>query len=201
MIHKTQDDACLLDTTHSSSIAVFVNVAIDRLMINYYLSLEEVGLYGIGYRLASVSTLVLVGFQMALTPLSVSITMNRRHHTSQLTIFRTFLAIAVVIFLILSFRRCCPLDPRHRRIMLPAKWSSSWYCNPALADVHLCAGIGIAKKTHLFVWINAGGAILNIFFNWMLIPRVGYVGAGIATLMGYACVFGAYMVTARNSTM
>jgi O-antigen/teichoic acid export membrane protein len=37
-----------------SGIAVFVNNYIDRVMINHYLSLNEVGLYGIGFRLAGV---------------------------------------------------------------------------------------------------------------------------------------------------
>jgi O-antigen/teichoic acid export membrane protein len=178
-----------------SSIAVFVSMYIDRLMINYYLSLEEVGLYGIGYRLASVSTLVLVGFQMALTPL-----VYKHYHEPETphqlaTIFRTFLAIAVVIFLILSLFA----DVALWILTTPAYYAASQvvvFLVPAilLSQMYIFApGIGIAKKTHLFVWINAGGAILNIFFNWMLIPRVGYVGAGIATLMGYACVFGAYM--------
>ena len=155
-------------------------------MINYYLSLEEVGLYGIGYRLASVSTLVLVGFQMALTPL-----VYKHYHEPETphqlaTIFRTFLAIAVVIFLILSLFA----DVALWILTTPAYYAASQvvvFLVPAilLSQMYIFApGIGIAKKTHLFVWINAGGAILNIFFNWMLIPRVGYVGAGIATLMG-----------------
>lgn len=32
----------------------------------------------------------------------------------------------------------------------------------------------------------------------MLIPHIGYVGAGIATLIGYACVFGAYMYCSQK---
>jgi len=183
-----------------SSIAVFVSMYIDRLMINYYLSLEEVGLYGVGYRLASVSTLVLVGFQMALTPLVYKHYQEPGTPRQLATIFRTFLAIVIVIFLILSLFA----DVALRILTTPAYYAASQvvvFLVPAilLSQMYIFApGIGIAKKTHLFVWINAGGAILNTFFNWMLIPRIGYVGAAIATLIGYMCVFGAYMYCSQK---
>ena len=183
-----------------SSIAVFVSMYIDRLMINYYLSLEEVGLYGIGYRLASVSTLVLVGFQMALTPLVYKHYQEPETPQQLATIFRTFLAIVIVIFLILSLFA----DVALWILTTPAYYAASQvvvFLVPAilLSQMYIFApGIGIAKKTHLLIWINAGGAILNIFFNWMLIPQVGYVGAGIATLIGYACVFGAHMYCSQK---
>lgn len=183
-----------------SSIAVFVSMYIDRLMINYYLSLEEVGLYGIGYRLASVSTLVLVGFQMALTPLVYKHYQEPETPRQLATIFRTFLAIVIVIFLILSLFA----DVALMILTTPAYYAAGQvvvFLVPAilLSQMYIFApGIGIAKKTHLFVWINAGGAILNIFFNWMLIPQVGYVGAAIATLLGYVCVFGAHMYCSQK---
>lgn len=183
-----------------SSIAVFVSMYTDRLMINYYLSLEEVGLYGIGYRLASVSTLVLVGFQMALTPLVYKHYQEPETPHQLATIFRNFLAIAIVIFLILSLFA----DVALRILTTPAYYAASQvvvFLVPAilLSQMYIFApGIGIAKKTHLFIWINFGGALLNIFFNWMLIPQIGYVGAGIATLMGYTCVFGAYMYCSQK---
>lgn len=183
-----------------SSIAVFVSMYIDRLMINYYLSLEEVGLYGIGYRLASVSTLVLVGFQMALTPLVYKHYQEPETPQQLATIFRSFLAIVIVIFLVLSLFA----DVALWVLTTPAYYAAGQvvvFLVPAilLSQMYIFApGIGIAKKTHLFVWINIGGAILNVFFNWMLIPQVGYVGAGIATLIGYACVFGAHMYCSQK---
>jgi O-antigen/teichoic acid export membrane protein len=183
-----------------SSIAIFVSMYIDRLMINYYLSLEEVGLYGIGYRLASVSTLVLVGFQMALTPLIYKHYQEPETPHQLATIFRTFLAIVIMIFLILSLFA----DIALRILTTPAYYAASQvvvFLVPAvlLSQMYIFApGIGISKKTYLFILINVGGAILNILFNWMLIPQIGYVGAGIATLIGYACVFGAYMYCSQK---
>lgn len=183
-----------------SSIAVFVSMYIDRLMINYYLSLEEVGLYGIGFRIASISTLALIGFQMALTPLVYKHYKDLETPHQLATIFRTFLAIAIVIFLILALFA----DVALWILTTPAYYAASQvvvFLVPAilLSQMYIFApGIGIAKKTHLFIWINVGGAILNTFFNWILIPQFGYVGAGIATLLGYVCVFGVYMYCSQK---
>src|SRR5262249_49435637 len=43
-----------------SGIAVFVSLYVDRLMINHFLSLDDVGLYGIGFRVASTVGLLMV---------------------------------------------------------------------------------------------------------------------------------------------
>lgn len=178
-----------------SSIAVFVNMYIDRLMINHYLSLKEVGLYGMGYRLAGISTLILVGFQTALTPLIYKHYQEPETPHQLATIFRTFLSIVIVVFLILSLFA----DVALCILTTPAYYAADKvvvFLVPAilLSQMYIFApGIGISKKTYLYVWINVGGAILNFFFNWLLIPQIGYVGAGIATLIGSAYVFGANM--------
>lgn len=131
-----------------SSIAVFVSMYIDRLMINYYLSLEEVGLYGIGYRLASASTLVLVGFQMALTPLIYKHYQEPETPNQLATIFRTCLAIVIVIFLMLSLFA----DVALRILTTSAYYAASQvvvFLVPAilLSQMYIFApGIGISKR-------------------------------------------------------
>ena len=62
-----------------SGVAVWLSLYVDRLMINYFLTIEEVGLSGIGYRLASIASLVMVGFKGALTPLIYSNYQSETH--------------------------------------------------------------------------------------------------------------------------
>ena len=81
-----------------SGIAVFVSHYIDRLMINRFLSLGDLGVYGIGFRLSSIVGLVMVGFQSALTPLIYT-----NYHLSDTpkqieAIFRAFLFFAFMMF-------------------------------------------------------------------------------------------------------
>jgi O-antigen/teichoic acid export membrane protein len=178
-----------------SGIAVFVSLYIDRLMINHYMSLDAVGLYGIGFRLASVVGLVMAGFQGALTPLVYAHYREEQTPRQLATIFRVFLAFALLVFLALSIFA--------REVLwvmtTPAYYSASQiviYLVPAalLSNMYIFApGIAIAKKTHLFLWINLGGAVLNTFLNWLLIPIFGITGAAFGKLLGYGCIFAAYM--------
>jgi len=46
-------------------------------------------------------------------------------------------------------------------------------------------GISLAEKTWHFAWITGLTAILNIGLNFLLVPRFGIIGAGIATLISF----------------
>src|SRR5690606_17645908 len=52
-----------------SSIAIFFNLYLDRLIIKSQLGLDAVGLYAVAYKFATIINLVIVGFQSSLTPL------------------------------------------------------------------------------------------------------------------------------------
>lgn len=183
-----------------SGVAVWVSLYIDRLMINHFLSIDEVGLYGIGYRLASIAGLVMVGFQGALTPLVY--THYRKADTPRqlARIFRFFLVFALMVFLGLSLFATDIL----RVMTTPPFYGGAAvvvYLLPAmlLANMYIFApGIGIAKRTHYFIWINTGGALLNIALNYSLIPLLGIVGAALATMLSYLTVFTAYMVLSQR---
>jgi len=183
-----------------SGIAVWVSLYIDRLMINHFLTIEEVGLYGIGYRLASIAGLVMVGFQGALTPLVYTYYPEADTPRQLARIFRLFLVFALMVFLGLSL-----FASEILRIMTtPAFYGSAVvvvYLVPALllANMYIFApGIGIAKRTHYLIWINTGGALLNGALNYALIPVLGIVGAALATMLNYFVVFTAYMVLSQR---
>ncbi len=183
-----------------AGIAVWISLYIDRIMINHFLSIGEVGLYGIGYRLASVAGLVMVGFQSALTPLIYTYYREADTPYQLARIFRLFLFFALLVFLSLTFfatdiLRLLVTEPFYGGAVVVV------YLVPAilLANMYIFApGIGIAKKTHFLIWINVGGALLNAALNYFLIPALGIAGAGLATLMGYLAVFTAYMLLSQK---
>jgi O-antigen/teichoic acid export membrane protein len=178
-----------------SSIFVFVSLYINRLMINHYLSLNEVGLYGVGFRISSMVGLVMVGFRGALTPLIYSHYHEKQTPRQLALIFRVFVAFALLVFLGLSV-----FAKEIIWIMTTPEYYSAAqvviYLVPAmlLSNMYIFApGIGIAKKTHLILYINLCVATLHIFLNWLLIPRFGITGAAVASLLGYAFFFIVYM--------
>lgn len=178
-----------------SGIAVFVSHYIDRLMINHFLTLGDLGLYGIGFRLSSSVGLVMVGFQGALTPLIYTHYQAPETPRQIAVIFRAFCFFALLLFFGLAIfaKEILWL------LTTPEYYSAAdviLFLVPAIliSNMYIFApGIGIAKKTHLTLWINIGGALANTCFNYFLIPLFGIRGAAAATLLGYVFVFTAYM--------
>lgn len=183
-----------------SGVAVWISLYIDRIMINHFLSIDEVGLYGIGYRMASIAGLLMIGFQGALTPLVYTHYQEADTPRQLSRIFRLFLVFALFVFLGLSLFTSDIL----RLLTTESFYGSAVvvvYLVPAklLASMYIFApGIGIAKKTHLLIWINCAGALLNVALNFLLIPRLGIIGAGLATMLGYLAVFALYMTISQR---
>lgn len=205
-IRFTFDRAILLQMLGFSSplvlsgIAVWVSLYIDRVMINHFLSIREVGLYGIGYRVASIASLAMVGFQGALTPLVYTHYREADTPFQLARIFRFFMATALIMFSGLTL-----FSEEILHMLTSASFYSGAsvviYLVPALllSNMYIFTpGISIAKKTHFFIWINLGSALLNLTFNYLLIPVFGFVGAAIATLMAYVATFATYMTLSQK---
>ncbi|WP_207063728.1 oligosaccharide flippase family protein [Motiliproteus sp. SC1-56] len=183
-----------------SGVAVWLSTYIDRMMVNYYLSVDDVGIYGMGVRLASVATLLMVGFQGALTPLIYRHYKEIQTPAALARIFRLFVALALLLWTTVSLFATGLIE----LLTTPQYYASHSivvYLLPAvlLAQMYIFTpGIGIAKKTHWFLWINAGGAVTNLFFNWILIPLWGIKGAAVATLASYLVVFIAFLLVGQR---
>lgn len=167
-----------------SSIAIWLSLYIDRIMINYFLSVEELGLYSIGYRLSSVASLIMVGFQSSLTPLIYTYYQDPDIPLQIAKIFRVFVFFALSVFLMLSMFSSDLL----RILTTPDFYDGAVvvvFLVPSLflANMYIFApGINIAKKTGFFVLINTISAIANVILNFLFIPVLGIIGASIATL-------------------
>jgi O-antigen/teichoic acid export membrane protein len=66
------------------------------------------------------------------------------------------------------------------------------------AQAMLGAGLFIHKKTRSIMVIVFSSAVLNIVLNIILIPRIGVVGAAIATLVAYAASSLAMAIAGRH---
>jgi O-antigen/teichoic acid export membrane protein len=178
-----------------SGIAVWLSQYIDRIMIKHYLSIEQVGLFGVGYRIASIVGLVMIGFQGALTPLIYNNYTKDDTPAQIAKIFRLFTAASLTFFLMLTLFSIDILKIFTTLNYYNAK-SVVIFLVPSLlfANMYIFApGIGISKKSHYFIWINIIGATINFLLNIFLIPLFGIMGASIATLIGYMSVFMMHM--------
>ncbi len=183
-----------------SGIAVWLSQYIDRIMIKHYLSMEQLGLFGVGYRIASIVGLVMIGFQGALTPLIYNNYTKEDTPKQIADIFRIFITVALYFFMLLTFFSIDILKVFTTVEYYNAK-SVVIFLVPAmlLANMYIFApGIGISKKSHYLIWINLIGALINFLLNIILIPLLGIMGAGIATMIGYFIVFFMYMTISQK---
>lgn len=183
-----------------SGIAVFLTTYIDRLMISRYLTLDDVGIYGIAFRLAAVIGVVMMGFQMALTPLIYSHYHKAETPMQLARIFRLFIAFSllVVMALIVLARDILVL------MTTPDYYDASslmLFMVPAflLSQMYIFApGMAIAKKTYLILVLNIAAAFTSIVLNFAMIPWLELKGAAIANMLSYLFLFSGYMYISQK---
>ena len=183
-----------------SGVAVWLSLYIDRIMIKHLMTISDVGLYGLGYRVSSIAGLAMVGFQGALTPLIYKHYHEKTTPPQLARIFRYFVTLILLIFILISF-----FAENILHLIVTEEFYYSYsviiFLVPAiiLSNMYIFApGMAIAKKTSYFVIVNIIGAILNIILNYVLIPISGIQGAAVATLISYFIVFTIYMILSQK---
>lgn len=168
-----------------SSIGVFVALYVDRIAIKQLMTMADVGLYGIGYRISSIATLLMFGLQSALLPILYSQYKEKETPGKIASIFRMFIFGALLMFVILTTfaKELLVLftTPKYYAastvviLLLPAVLLSQMYI--------FAPGLGLAKKTKAMAVINIVVAVANTILNFSLIPFLGIEGAALATLL------------------
>jgi len=169
-----------------SSISVFISLYIDRIMIKEFLDFNELGIYGIAYRFASVVGIIMIGFQQSLTPLIFKHYKEKDTPQKISQIFNIFIIFSLIIYLgsILFSKEVVEL------LTTPEYYKSSDII-PFLVLVILLSnmyiffpGLSIVNKTKLLAILNLFGAIINTILNYYLVQIYGLLGIVYATLMG-----------------
>lgn len=178
-----------------SSVGVITAMYIDRISIKEMLSLQELGIYGVASRVAFITSLLIVGFQQALTPLIYSRYKKPETPKQVARLFQIFIAAALVFFLVISFFR-------HEIISIIA---TEAFARAADLIPFLCAavifstlyiffpGLGIEGKTKTISIISLATAAVNLVLNYLLIPEFGLVGSSFANCfsaaLGFLCYY------------
>jgi O-antigen/teichoic acid export membrane protein len=172
-----------------ASIAAWVTTSSDRLIINFYLDMSEVGIYSIAATLASAVALATTAFQMAWGPFAYSILHKPESslvYSKVLSIYAwgsCLLATAMTLF-----------APLLLTIFTTPKFYGAASSVPFLVFSQiligsryiLSIGSSIAKKSFVVagsMFISAGASVL---MNFLLIPLIGRDGAGISSLVAYS---------------
>ena len=174
----------------------------DRIMITNMLGTSQLGIYSIGARLAQISQLIYSAFAGGWSYFVFS-TMKDEDHVELVS--RIFEYLGIVSFL--SFLIITPFSKFIFNLLFKGDYVDGasvfpyLFFSPLLLMLFQTVAGGnfqIIKKTYLSTLCLSLGAGTNVLLNYLLIPRLGIVGASIATLVGYAIsVIVAVVVTQR----
>lgn len=183
-----------------SSIGVFVTLYIDRIAIKELMTIDALGIFGTGYRIASIVGLLMLGFQGALTPIIYANHQRPGARDELARIFRYFSAGALLLLAGISL-----LSRELLLVLATPAYAPAALVVPFLALATLLSsmyifapGLNLARRTGVVAVINVVGALINFGLNLLLIPRLGLIGASLATCISAGCIFAAYMVFSQR---
>jgi len=182
-------------------MAAFVLNLSDRFFLQEYQNLNEVGLYSMGYKFASLVPLLAIIPLRAYGPYIFSLTDNTKKCKKTIADFsRYYVAGILIITLVVSM-----FSREVIMIMADKSYYSGWTVVYLLSLSYVfygtsnvfSVGIDIVKKTWLkaLFWIFA--ALVNIGLNFLLIPYYGMIGASIATSISYLLVIILYLISLK----
>lgn len=175
-----------------SSVAVFLINSAQKIFIKALMSLSDLGLYGVGSRLASI---INVGFQNVKTALIPIIYQNHEGKNtpsgiSKLFNWMTYLLLLMIVSISVFSQEII------RVLTTPAYYSSYILVPFLLVDVSIkgltesfTPGLAISKKTKIIAILNIFGAIISIGMSYTLIKIFGLIGAAIAVLLRSLVIF------------
>lgn len=183
-----------------SSLSVVVTTYVSRFVLENYLGLDEVGVFGVATRVGGLAGLVMLGFGSALTPLIYA----RQHHSETAgdlaRIFKIFVTLAsigvaglalfaaeiVAVLTVTDYSAAVPL----LGLLAPAFLLSQMYI--------FAPGPWLRRRMWSVAGINFGTAGLAVALNFILVPRFGLFGAAMATLLSAGANFGINMAVSQK---
>lgn len=166
-----------------ASVAIWIISLSGIFFLNEFVSKDEVGLFQIGFAVASFAGLITASFQQAWAPFAYSIlgTENSKKTYAQvLMIYILFAGTGVLLISIFSMEAlmiiATPSYYGASHVASILTFSTLFMGLTSIADL----GSSIAKKTAPLGIIYSFSAVLLVGFNFLLIPRLGKEGAAIA---------------------
>lgn len=173
-------------------------------MLTSMSSIEEVGVYSVANRFASVILFVSMAFGQAWSPIAIKI---RTDHPQNYRILYFNILVTLMCGMTMLGRGIALFAPEIVAWLMPVEYHGAWLVLSVLvlglilqSTMQVTAlGISIEAKTYFFARLSWVAAALKFVLNWALIPSVGAVAAAVATSLSYAFLTGKYLYFTQRS--
>jgi len=167
---------------------------VDRVFIERYFDLKEVGIYSLGFRIGSMITLFTDSFNRAYSPVFYKLATSKNDGETKTTLSKYNYNFVMVIFF-LTF--LVILFSKEIIMLFDKRYTEAAKVLPVIAMgfFFLCASsvfnlsIYQVKKTKMMMVIMLLGSGIKIVFNFIFIPSLGMYGASYATLLSFFIIF------------
>jgi O-antigen/teichoic acid export membrane protein len=181
-------------------LSFLVLSASDRYFLEHYSTPTELGLYSVGYRLATLISDFAIGPFIQTWP-TMYFPLCKDSKDEGKEILGRFLTYFLVVVGFIGLGVCVFVKPL-LHIMADPKFHGAEKVVPLVVAALVFSGlyrvitVGVnIKKKNIWLPIMVGGAaVINILFNWLLIPKWGMMGAAWATVIAYALMCAASYV-------
>ena len=177
-----------------ANISAWVMNLSDRIFIERYFELSQVGIYSMGYQIATLVNFFGTSIMQAYDPWfykqakkATSNAMEKiREGNNVISIIVLFLVFSISLF-----------SKEAISILLNYRYAKAYIYVPIVALAVFWGQIGglinlsfyQSKKTFSLMWVVLAGSLINLMLNFILIRRFGAIGAAWATLMTFVFEF------------
>jgi O-antigen/teichoic acid export membrane protein len=183
--------------------ATSIMTSIDKLILEKFLPLSEVGIYTLGYKFGVIMTILVLSINRAWVPnyydLMNQEDTDRAHELRRaFCIWMTALGAICITGGVWSKEliRMLTTEQYFRAAEVVPLILLGYFMQGV--HIFMAAPLFYFKKTLLMPVLTVSGAIINIGLNLFLIPRIGIMGAAYATVVSFFVIaVGAYFVGRR----
>lgn len=167
----------------------------DRIFIERYFDLYDVGIYSLGYKIAGLTLIVSNAFYMAYSPVFYRLANAEDQSKSKALLSRynrTYTFMVLLIVFLISF-----FSKEVIELLIEPQYLEAHKIVPIVAFAYLISQasslfnlmIYQEKKVKQLVLIGILGAVLNLLLNWLLVPMFGPYGAAYATIITFSVTY------------
>lgn len=178
-----------------AGFAGMINETLDRAILKYLVTdkstaLHQLGVYSACYKLSIIMTLFVQTYRYAAEPFFFSQQSKKNNRGLYATIMNYFVFVCSLIFLgVMLFMNIA-------KYFIGEKFHEGLQVVPILLFANLFLGVylnlsmwyKLSGKTKYGAWFSIIGAIITIVLNFLLIPKMGYMGAAWATFICYGTI-------------
>ncbi|HHT7237416.1 oligosaccharide flippase family protein [Bacillus mycoides] len=174
-----------------ATIIGWVLTASDRIFLERYTNYEQVGIYFAAMKIIGVLGIIQSIFISYWSPVSYRWQKEGVENEKFTIVSQSLMFLMALLFLgVLLFKDLfiAILSPEYSKAAIIVPFLLFY---PIMNTVSNTTALGIpfSRKTHYNIWISTVAAISNVILNILLVPKIGAVGAAIATGVSYIIFF------------